>query len=196
MQAFQASELARARSLAALLHDTQTKIVTGIDRQLAEQERTLRQAIRAKAEQTITLLAADYNKDQLHELETSLTHLREQHKQVVQKLQKQNPHYDQIKETTNYSVKQIQDLIIEDDQTMLLEYFVGRNGSYLWAITRNDAKVFDLPKADEINRAVKTSMNCSPSSQTTTPINVLTKLPQNYHNWFLAQSRINSTLAD
>ena len=155
LQAFQASELARARSLTALLHDTQTKIVTGIDRQLAEQERTLRQAIRAKAEQTITLLAADYNKDQLHELETSLTRLREQHKQVVQKLQKQNPHYDQIKETTNYSVKQIQDLIIEDDQTMLLEYFVGRNASYLWAITRNDIKVFDLPKADEINRAVQ-----------------------------------------
>ncbi len=155
LRAFQASELARARSLAALLRDTQTKIVTGIDPQLAEQERTLRQAILAKAEQTITLLAADYNKDQLHQLEKSLTRLREQHKQVVQKLQKQNPHYDQIKETANYSVKQIQDLIIEDDQTMLLEYFLGRNGSYLWAITRNDARVFDLEKADVITQAVK-----------------------------------------
>lgn len=155
LRAFQASELARARSLTALLRDTQTKIITGIDPQLAEQDRTLRQAIRAKAEQTIILLAADYNKDQLHQLETSLTRLRDEHKQVVQKLQKQNPHYDQIKETANYSVKQIQDLIIEDDQTMLLEYFLGRNGSYLWAITRNDAKVFDLEKADVITQAVK-----------------------------------------
>ena len=155
LRAFQASELARARSLAALLRDTQTQVVTGVDPQLAEQERTLRQAILAKAEQTITLLAADYNKDQLHELETALTRLREQHKHVVQQLQKQNPRYDKIKETTNYSVKQIQDLIIEDDQTMLLEYFLGRNGSYLWAITRNDAKVFELKNADEITRAVK-----------------------------------------
>ena len=155
LRAFQASELARARSLAALLRDTRTHIVTGVDPQLAEQERTLRQAILAKAEQTITLLAADYNKDQLHELETALTRLREQHKHVVEKLQKENPHYDQIKETTNYSVKQIQDLIIEDDQTMLLEYFLGRNGSYLWAITRNDAKVYELKNADEITRAVK-----------------------------------------
>ena len=155
LRAFQASELARVRSLAALLRDTQTKIITGIDPELAEEERTLRQAILAKAEQTITLLAADYNKDQLHQLETSLTRLREQHKQVVQKLQKQNPRYDQIKETANYSVKQIQDLIIEDDQTILLEYFLGRNGSYLWAITRNDAKVFQLEKADKITQAVK-----------------------------------------
>ena len=38
---------------------------------------------------------------------------------------------------------------------MLLEYFLGRNASYLWAITRNDAKVYELPKADEITRAVK-----------------------------------------
>ncbi|HEX7331247.1 MAG TPA: CHAT domain-containing protein [Pyrinomonadaceae bacterium] len=155
LRAFQASELARARSLAALLRDTQTEIVTGIDPQLAEQERTLRQAIRSKAEETITLLAGDYNKDRLNELETSLTRLRQQHKQVVQKLQKQNPRYDQIKETTNYSVKQIQELIIEDDQTMLLEYFLGRNASYLWAITLNDAKVFVLPKADDITRVVQ-----------------------------------------
>jgi CHAT domain-containing protein len=155
LRAFQASELARARSLAALLRDTQTKIVTGIDSQLAEQERTLRQAIHDKAEQIITLLSGDYKKSDLIEVEKSLNPLQERHKQVVLRLQRQNPHYDQIKETTNYSVQQIQDLIVEDDQTMLLEYFIGRNGSYLWAITRNDAKVFDLPKADDINRAVK-----------------------------------------
>jgi len=155
LQAFEASELARARSLAELLHDTQTKIVAGVDQQLAEQERMLRFAIRTKVDQTITLLAGDYKKEDLNAVETSLTRLREQHKRVVQRLQNQNPHYDQIKETTNYSVKQIQDLIIQDDETMLLEYFLGRNTSYVWAITRNDAKVFDLKKADDITQAVR-----------------------------------------
>lgn len=154
LQAFQASEIARARSLTELLRDTQTRIVDGASPELAEQERLLRHAIRTRVDQTITLLAGDYKKDELNEIEKSLTRLREQHKQVVQKLQNQNPHYDQLKETTSYSVKQIQDLIIEDDQTMLLEYFLGRNESYLWAITRNDAKVFKLPKADVITQAV------------------------------------------
>ena len=103
LRAFQADELARARSLAALLRDTQTHIVTGVDPQLAEQERTLRQAILTKAEQTITLLAADYNKDQLHELETALTRLREQHRLVVQNLQEQNPRYNQINRRRTYT---------------------------------------------------------------------------------------------
>jgi CHAT domain-containing protein len=155
MQAFQASELARARSLAAMLRDRQTKIVTGIDSRLAEREKALRQAIQVKAEQTISLLSTDYKKEQLDELERALTRLREQHQQLTHQLQQQNPHYNQIKETDNYSIKQVQELIVEDNETMLLEYFLGKNASYVWAITRNDARVYELPKADEITGAVQ-----------------------------------------
>jgi CHAT domain-containing protein len=155
LQAFQASELARARSLASLLRDRQTKIVSGIDPRLAERERTLRQAIHAQAEQTISLLATDYKKEQLDELERSLTRLREQHQQLTRQLQKQNPRYDQLQETTKYSVQQIQELIVEDNETMLLEYFLGKNASYVWAITRNDARVYELPKAELVTGAVK-----------------------------------------
>ena len=154
-QAFQASELARARSLAALLRERQTKIVTGIDPRLADREKILREAIQAKAEQTFSLLATDYKKEQLDELERVLTRLREQHQQLTQQLQKQNPHYNQIKETDNYSIQQIQELIVEDNETMLLEYFLGKNASYAWAITRNDARVYKLPTADDITNTVQ-----------------------------------------
>jgi CHAT domain-containing protein len=155
LEAFQASELARARSLAALLQDRQTKIVTGIDPHMAEREKNLRQAVHAKAEQTISLLATDYKKDELDKLERALTHLREQHQQLTLQLQKQNPRYDQIQEPTNFSMQQIQQLIVEDDETMLLEYFLGRNASYVWAITRHDARVYELPKAEAITSAVQ-----------------------------------------
>ena len=154
-QAFEASELARARSLAELLRDTQTKVIDGADPNLIEQERTLRKEIQIKVEQTVALMAGNYKKDQLNDLETTLTHLREQHKLVVGELQKQNPRYDQIKETTTYSVQQVQESIVEDDQTMLLEYFLGKNASYVWAIKRNDIKVFKLPKADDIDGKVR-----------------------------------------
>src|SRR5262249_41649008 len=97
-QAFQASELARARALAAMLQDRQTNIVTGIDPHLAEREKNLRQLVHAKAEQAMSLLATDYKKEQLDELEQALTRLREQHQQLKQQLQKQNPRYDQLQE--------------------------------------------------------------------------------------------------
>ena len=155
LRALEASELARARSLAALLRDTQTKIVTGIDPQLAARERALRQAIHVKADQTISLLATDYKKEQLDELERSLTALREQHRLLTQRLERQNPQYDQIKDASNYSVPQIQEHVVEDNETMLLEYSLGKNASYAWAITRNDAQVYELPKAEVITSAVQ-----------------------------------------
>lgn len=154
LQAFRASELSRARSLAAMLRDKQTKIVTGVNPHLAEREKKLRETINSTAEQTLALLATDYKKEELDRLERNLTRLREQHQQLTQQLQKQNPHYDQI-EPTNYSIQQIQELIVEDNETMLLEYFLAKNASYVWAITRNDARVYILPKAEEITDKVK-----------------------------------------
>ncbi len=153
--AFQASEQAKARSLAELLRDTQTKLTAGTDPRLAEQERTLRHSIRAQVDQTITLLAKDYSKQDLDQLETSLTSLRERHHTVAERLRASTPHSDQTKEPVTYSVQQIQELILEDDQTMLLEYFLGDQASYVWAITHNGVKVFDLPKAEVITDAVR-----------------------------------------
>jgi CHAT domain-containing protein len=153
--AFEASELARARSLAELLRDTQTTVLVGVDPQLAQKEKSLRQAIRATVDQTVSLLATNYKKEELDKLEASLTRLREQHKQITTKLRELNPDYDKIKAPNNYSLQQIQNLVIEDDQTVLLEYLVGKNASYVWAITRNSVEVFELPGADVITNAVR-----------------------------------------
>jgi CHAT domain-containing protein len=155
LRALEASELARARSLAALLRDTQTRVVSGIDPQLAAREKALRRAIHVKADQAISLIAADYKKAQLDEVGRSLTALREQHLQLTQQLERQNPQYDQIRDASNYSVQQIQEHVVEDNETMLLEYSLGKNASYAWAITRNDAQVYELPKAEVITSAVQ-----------------------------------------
>src|SRR4029079_1518462 len=120
----------------------------GIDPRLAERERTLRQAIRAKWEDTISLLANNSEKEKLRKSESELTSLREQHQQLIRNL-----HYEQPKEP-NYSVQQIQERIIEDNQTMVLEYFMGKNASYVWAITRNDVRAYELAKADAITDKV------------------------------------------
>lgn len=153
--AFEASELARARSLAELLRDTQTTGLIGVDPSLAQREKSLRQAIRTTVDETVSLLATDYRKDELDKLEGSLTRLREQHKQVTANLRQANPDYDKIDELTGYSLQQIQNLVIEDDQTVLLEYLLGQNASYVWVVTRNSIKVFDLPSADAITAVVR-----------------------------------------
>lgn len=155
IRAFEASELSRARSLAELLRDTQTKVLSGADPQLIAEERTLRQAIREKKEQSIKLLSGPWDKALSAKLASSLTELREQYNGVVQQLQKQNAHFDEIKVSASYSLPQIQEQIVDDDQTTLLEYFLGKKASYVWAITPREIKVFKLPAADEITSAAR-----------------------------------------
>ena len=152
--AFEASELARARSLSELLRDTRTTAFVGVDPQLAQKERSLRHAIRTTVDQTISL-ATNYKKEQFDKLEDSLTSLRQQHQQIIAKLREANPDYDKIKEPASYSLQQIQNLVINDDQTVLLEYLIGQNASYVWAIRRNSVEAFELPPADVINEAVR-----------------------------------------
>jgi CHAT domain-containing protein len=153
--AFEASELARARSLAQLLRETQTTALAGVAPQLAQKEKSLRHAIRTTVDQTVSLLATNYKKADFDKLQGELTSLREQHKRITGRLRQLNPDYDKIAEPPSYSLQQIQNLVVADDQTLLLEYFLGPKASYVWAITRNGVKAFELPKADVITAAVR-----------------------------------------
>jgi CHAT domain-containing protein len=155
VQAFEASELARARSLAELLRDTQTTVLVGVAPQLAQKETSLRRAIRTTVDQTVSLLATNYKKADLDKLQSELTSLREQHKRITARMRQLSPDYDTIKEPPSYSLQQIQKLVVADDQTVLLEYFLGPKASYVWAITRNGVKVFELPNADVITAAAR-----------------------------------------
>ncbi len=153
--AFEASELARARSLAELLRDTQTTVLVGVAPHLVQKEKTLRQAIRTTVDQTVSLFSTNYKKVDLDRLQSESTSLREQHKRITARLRQLNPDYDKLEEPRSYSLQQIQSLVVEDDQTVLLEYFLGTKASYVWAITRNDVKVFELPNSEVITAAAR-----------------------------------------
>lgn len=157
--AFAASELSRARSLASLLRDTQTNLLTRVDPQLAAKEKTLRQAIRAKIDHRIELLSAKtLNERDLNEAETTLTRLRTEHEQVYAELRKLNPAYGEITQPVALSLQQIQNEI-ENDQTAVLEYLLGDYGSYAWVVTRNDIKLVELKDEATITSAVQNVYN-------------------------------------
>jgi CHAT domain-containing protein len=152
--AFQASELARARSLAELLNDTQTNLLTGVDAKLVEREKTLRQSLRAKEDYRLDVLSKIYRKEELDALEISLAQLREEYKQVLEQIRAQNPAFDRISQPTAFSLQQIQTDVIEDDRTVLLEYFLGADTSYVWLVTKNGFVAHKIPKEAVVSDAV------------------------------------------
>ena len=154
-RAFETSELARARSLAELLHATQTNLAPGVDPQLAEQEKSLRQSLSVKENDKVALLGKTYRREELEALETEITRLETQYKQVNETIKARYPAYDQMNRPTAWDLPRIQKQIIADDQTVLLEYSLGAERSYVWAVTRDRIASYELPSQTKINEAAQ-----------------------------------------
>jgi CHAT domain-containing protein/Tfp pilus assembly protein PilF len=144
VRALETSELSRGRSLAELLRATGTDLVPGLDPQLAEQEKTLRQSLRAKEDYRVRLLSGSYTKEQLDTLEEELARLESEYKQVTETIRTRYPSYGQITRPVGWSLQRIQEQVVADDQTVLLEYSLGAEKSYVWAITRNSIMSYPI----------------------------------------------------
>lgn len=167
IEALQTSELARARSLSELLRDRQRISENDPNAELAKREIALRQAISEKMDLRKDLLiqavkdeAKQQNdpvllKQQLAQIQTGLSEAHREHARVVEQLRQRDPFRNQIIQPTAYSLAQIQNEVIEDDQTVLLEYMLADHVSYAWVVTRKAIKVYELPKATRINEAAQ-----------------------------------------
>jgi len=153
--AFETSELARARSLTELLRATQTNFVPGLDPQLAEQEKSLRQSLRVKEDYRVALLGQSDKKHEMRMLETEIASLDDKYRQVTGVIAKRYPPYDQISRPGAWSLRQIQSEVIADNQTVLLEYSLGVDKSYVWAVTRAGITSYELAPQKVINEAAR-----------------------------------------
>lgn len=155
VRAFETSELARARSLADLLRATQTNLAPGVDPQLADREKSLRQSLRVKEDYKVALLSRSYKKEELDTLDAELVRLQADFKQVSEDIRARYPAYGQMNRPTAWDLPRIQEQIVADDQTVLLEYSLGAERSYVWAITRDRIASYELPSQTKINDAAQ-----------------------------------------
>ncbi|HEX7333438.1 MAG TPA: CHAT domain-containing protein [Pyrinomonadaceae bacterium] len=157
--AFQTSELARARSLTELLHATQANLFPGLDPQLALQERELRGYLQANENAKLALLSGKYKTAELTALEEKRRELELKHAQLIQQIRTRNPSYEQVIQPTAWNLAKIQEQVVADDQTVLLEYSLGSEKSYLWAITRSQIYSYELPDAQRITEVAERVYN-------------------------------------
>jgi CHAT domain-containing protein len=162
IEAFQASELARARALAELLRDGEPS--TGPHQTLAKREKALRQTIGERTGERIKLLSAvahakpearDKLNAQLAQLEASINEVRREHAGIAEQLRKADSLFAQLQQPTAYSLEQIQQEVIDDEQTVLLEFMLGEVASYVWAVRKTGIKLYKLENDATINKAAE-----------------------------------------
>jgi CHAT domain-containing protein len=151
--ALQTSERARARSLLEMLTEARVNIREGVDAALLNRERTLVQLLNAKAQRQVQLLGQKNTGVQLAALTKEISEIEDQYQQVQAAIRKSSPAYAALTQPQPLGLKEIQAQL--DQGTMLLEYSLGEERSYVWAVTQNSLKTYELPKRAQIEKAAR-----------------------------------------
>jgi CHAT domain-containing protein/tetratricopeptide (TPR) repeat protein len=147
--AFQASERARARTLLEILTESRADIRQGVHPALLERERSLQQQLNAKAERLTRLLSDKHAEDQEAAARKEVEDLLAANEEIEGEIRAKSPRYAALTQAQSLSLNEIQNQVLDKD-TLLLEFALGEDQSYLWAVTPTSIKSFVLPKRADI----------------------------------------------
>lgn len=152
--ALQGVERARARTLIDTLIESNANIKAGVDPQLIEQERTLIKQVGTQATALTRLLSGKYAEEQKSAASKQLESLQRQYEEVEARIRAHSPAYAALTQPTPLSLTEIQEQLLDAD-TVLLEYALGRKHSYLFAVTKDSLKTYELPERERIEQAAR-----------------------------------------
>ncbi|MBX7171322.1 MAG: CHAT domain-containing protein [Pyrinomonadaceae bacterium] len=147
-RAFEYAEKSKARTLLELLALSRVDIRQGVEKTLLDEEKKLAKDLQDKGAQLSRLSAAKAAEDKLKEAQTNYSKAEEIFQQVEAKIRIASPHYAAITQLQTATLTETQNLL--DSDTILLEFFLSENKSYLWLIGKNSLQSFELPKGKEI----------------------------------------------
>jgi CHAT domain-containing protein len=143
--AVEVGERQRARSLLDLLTVANIDVREGVDPTLIERERAVAKQLNDKArKQTST-------QEQAAALKQEISQLENDYERAQVAIRKASPHYAALTQPQPLKLSEIQAQL--DANTLLLEYALGEDRSYLWAISKDSLKSYELPKEAEIRQS-------------------------------------------
>ncbi len=152
--AFEASERGRARSLLETLAEARVNFRWGVDSVLLERERELQLRLNTKAERRIQLLTNKADPKELAEIEKQIDALVSEYQRLQGQIKASSPRYAAFVHPAPFTLKQIQEKVLDED-TLLLEYALGEERGFVWAVTTNSIKGFELPARAEVEKTAR-----------------------------------------
>ncbi len=149
-KALQVNESARARSLLELLTENRANIRQGVNPELLEKEKELQQRFNEKAKVITDSLLSGRSKDEIAKVNREIDNISNAYQQVQAQIRATSPRYAALTQPQPLTLKEIQEQAL-DKETLLLEYSLGAERSYLWAVTPTSITSFVLPNRQEIS---------------------------------------------
>ena len=150
--ALKASEQARARSLLDLLREAKADLRRDVDPRLLARERELIELINGKTDQQQRAFSDPRKAELTKVLSQELNGLSLELETLQARIRQSNPRYAELVSTRPMGLADMQKLLEPD--TVLLEYKLADERSYVWQVTPTAVQTFELaPRADIDNLA-------------------------------------------
>jgi CHAT domain-containing protein/tetratricopeptide (TPR) repeat protein len=147
-------ERGRARSLLDLLNESGAEITEGVPEELLREKRENQQRqAEIAAELTGVELGGAEKKRKPEELEDELDGLQDKLDSIENRIRTKSPRYAQLTAARTLTLEEVRRQVL-DEETALLEYGLGAERSYLFAVTRDRVAVARLPGREEVGRLV------------------------------------------
>src|SRR5262245_10723066 len=152
--ALQVSERGRARSLLDALSEAQIDLRGGVDSQLIAEERRLQRKLNDLSAAQMRLLSGQYTTEQASALDANVKATIGLLEETRANIKRANPGYAALTQPQPVSVELIQRELL-DDGTLLLEYALGEERSYLFLVSPSGLQIFTLPPRAEIEAVAR-----------------------------------------
>ncbi|HSE37585.1 MAG TPA: tetratricopeptide repeat protein [Blastocatellia bacterium] len=152
--ALETYEQARARSLIDVLAEASADIRQGVDPGLRERERSLQQMLNVAADRRMRLFGGQHTEKAAAEVQGKIEELLTQLFAVEAELKASSPRYAALTQPAPLHLAEIQ-TAVTDDATLLLEYSLGEQRSYLWVVTATSFSSYELPSRATIEAAAR-----------------------------------------
>jgi CHAT domain-containing protein/tetratricopeptide (TPR) repeat protein len=152
-EALKASERSRARSFTELLNEAHVDLHEGVSADLIKREREISQLLNAKAQREIQLTARKGSQQEIETLHKEISLLEDEYQQLQASIRKASPAYAALTQPQPLDLTEIQKQL--DRDTLLLEYSLGDDHSYMWLVARDSFKTYELPKRSDIQTIAK-----------------------------------------
>jgi len=151
-EAFRVNEQARARSLLDMLSETNAAITEGVPVELLKrkQENFDRQQDIADILTGINISTEEMKKKPA-ELDAELEKLQAEYEEIENQIRTASPRYATLTANKPMTLSEVQQNVL-DDQTVLVEYALQADESYLFAVSKGAVSLFKLPSRANVDK--------------------------------------------
>jgi tetratricopeptide (TPR) repeat protein/CHAT domain-containing protein len=162
--AFHVSERSRARGLLDLLNEARVDIRQGVDPALLESERSIGQQLSEIEARRVALYSGKPTTAEKTAIEREREDLLGQYREVRDRIRATGGRYAALTRPRPLTLEQVQQQVLDDD-TILLQYSLGKERGYLWVVTRESVFSYTLPDRESIESAAKSFYNLLANNQ-------------------------------